>query len=68
MNGRQVAEAVRERVPGVPVLFITGYAGTRLPPGTEVIGKPFELDTLVRRVQALLGRQEWADGPARPGA
>jgi CheY-like chemotaxis protein len=54
MNGRQVAEAVRERVPGIPVLFITGYAGTELPPGSEVIGKPFALDVLVRRVQALL--------------
>ncbi len=55
MNGRQVAEAARERVPGLPVLFITGYAGgTSLPRGVEVIGKPFELDTLARRVQALL--------------
>jgi CheY-like chemotaxis protein len=60
MNGRQVAEAVRERVPGLPVLFITGYAGGRLRPGAEVIGKPFELDTLARRVQTLLqaGRRE----------
>jgi CheY-like chemotaxis protein len=54
MNGRQVAEAVRERMPGLPVLFITGYAGTPLPPGIEVIGKPFELDILARRVQAIL--------------
>jgi len=54
MNGRQVAEAVRERVPGIPVLFITGYARTALPPGVEVIGKPFELDTLAQRVQSAL--------------
>ena len=54
MNGRQIAEIVRERLPGLPVLFITGYAGTALPPGVEVIGKPFELDVLARRVQALL--------------
>ena len=56
MNGRQVAEVARERQPGLPVLFITGYAGTALPPGVAVIGKPFELDTLVRRVGALLER------------
>ncbi|MDB5374992.1 MAG: hypothetical protein JWP04_3634, partial [Belnapia sp.] len=56
MNGRQVAEAVRERRPGVPLLFITGYAGTELPPGSEVIDKPFELDTLARRIQAALAR------------
>jgi len=49
MNGRQVAEAVRERWPGLPVLFITGHAGTVLPSGVEVIGKPFGLDTLARR-------------------
>lgn len=54
MNGRQVAEAVRERVPGVAVLFITGYARTALPPGVEVIGKPFDLDTLAQRVQSVL--------------
>ncbi|WP_424140707.1 PAS domain S-box protein [Roseomonas chloroacetimidivorans] len=54
MNGRQVAEVAREQQPGLPVLFITGYAGTALPPGVEVIGKPFELDTLARRVGALL--------------
>jgi CheY-like chemotaxis protein len=56
MNGRQVAEAVRERRPGIPLLFITGYAGTDLPPGSEVIDKPFDLDTLARRVLAALAR------------
>jgi CheY-like chemotaxis protein len=54
MNGRQVAEATRERFPGLPVLFITGYATTSLPPGVEVISKPFELDVLARRVEAIL--------------
>ena len=55
LNGRQVAEAVRERLPQVPTLFITGYATTALPPGSEVIGKPFALDDLARRAQALIG-------------
>jgi CheY-like chemotaxis protein len=66
MNGRQLAEAARERAPGLPVLFITGYAGTALPPGVEVIGKPFELDALARRVQALLAarRNGQAEGAA----
>src|SRR3954471_2737451 len=56
MSGRQVAEAVRERRPGIPLLFITGYAGTELPPGSAVIDKPFNLDILARRVQAALAR------------
>ena len=58
MNGRQVADAARERRPDLPVLFVTGYAGTafegRLAPGMEVISKPFPLDALAVRVQALL--------------
>jgi CheY-like chemotaxis protein len=59
LNGRQVAEAVRARLPRVPTLFITGYATTALPPGSEVIGKPFALDDLARRAQTLIadGRQ-----------
>jgi CheY-like chemotaxis protein len=54
MNGRQLAELVQQRQPELPVLFITGYAASVLPPGVEVIGKPFDLDTLARRVQAIL--------------
>ncbi len=54
MDGRQLAEAAREGVPGLPVLFISGYAGTSLPPRVEVIDKPFELDVFVRRVRAVL--------------
>ena len=46
MNGRQLAEAAREGAPGLPVLFISGYAGTSLPSGIDMIDKPFELDIL----------------------
>jgi PAS domain S-box-containing protein len=67
MNGRQVAEAVRERVPGLPVLFISGYSGAALPAGIEVIGKPFDLDMLARRIGALLAAGRGAAGP-EPGA
>ena len=58
MNGRQVADAARERRPGLPVLFITGHAGLvldgQLAPGMEVVGKPFALDTLAAKVRAML--------------
>ncbi|HEY0206823.1 MAG TPA: PAS domain S-box protein [Acetobacteraceae bacterium] len=57
MNGRQVADAVREVLPDVPVLFTTGYAGDALAdclaPGMEVIGKPFALDALAARVRRM---------------
>ena len=58
LNGRQVADAARERWPDLPVLFITGYAGAtldgQLAPGMAVMGKPFALDALAAQVQAML--------------
>ena len=64
LNGRQVADQARESRPALPVLFITGFAGSvlreQLAPGMEVIGKPFALDALVAGVQRLV--------PRRPGS
>ncbi len=60
MNGRQMADAARQHRPGLKVLFITGYAETAvvgngsLEHGMEVMTKPFQLDHLAARVQALL--------------
>ena len=58
LNGRQLAEAGRERQPTLPVVFITGYAGTELEadlaPGMTVVGKPFVLDVLTERIRDLL--------------
>ncbi len=60
LNGRQVADQARENQPTLPVLFITGFAGSvlkeQLAPGMEVIGKPFTLDALAARVQRLVPR------------
>jgi PAS domain S-box-containing protein len=58
LNGRQVAEMARERRPDLPVLFITGYAGSvleeYLAPGMAVIGKPFALDALAAKVGGMI--------------
>jgi CheY-like chemotaxis protein len=58
LNGRQMADAARERRPMLPVLFITGYAGNALdealPTRMAVIAKPFSLDQLAERVEAML--------------
>ena len=62
LNGRQLADAARQRFPHLPVLLITGYGGdaldgrTRLEPGMEVLGKPFDLEVLAARVRAILAR------------
>nr|WP_255429378.1 ATP-binding protein [Ramlibacter albus] len=62
MNGRQLADAARERRPGLPVIFTTGYAehmvtaNGQLPQGMQVLSKPFELSDLLTRVREALGR------------
>jgi CheY-like chemotaxis protein len=63
LNGRQLAEAARQRRPSLKVLFITGYAsnpvdgqGTALPPATELISKPFSLAVLAVKVQSMIRR------------
>ena len=63
MNGRQLADAVRERRPDLRVLFMTGYAenaamgGGMLEPGMELITKPFTLGELSRRIRAITERE-----------
>ncbi len=66
LNGRQLAtEAVRRR-PMLKVLFTTGYTRNaiihhgRLDPGVQLIGKPFSLQDLGRKVREAL------DGPPAP--
>ncbi|MBB5695070.1 response regulator [Muricoccus pecuniae] len=59
MNGRQLADAVRERRPALKVLFITGYAENAaignglLAPGMQVITKPFAMDVLATKVRSM---------------
>ncbi len=60
LNGRQVADAARSLRPGLPVLFITGYADTallghgHLDPGMHIVTKPFGVDDVGRRIRAIL--------------
>jgi len=60
MNGRQMADAARQRRPGLKVLFITGYAENavvgngHLEPGMHVMTKPFAMDALAIRIRDLI--------------
>ncbi|GLX12358.1 hypothetical protein Pstr01_05970 [Pseudomonas straminea] len=61
MNGRQLADAARQRQPGLKVLFATGYAeGAELRDGylgdgMDMIAKPFSFDSLAAKLKAMLG-------------
>ena len=63
MNGRQLADAARQLRPKLPVLFITGYAESRifgsasLEPGMQVLAKPFSADALANAVESATGNQ-----------
>jgi signal transduction histidine kinase/CheY-like chemotaxis protein len=60
VNGRQLADEAVLRRPGLKVLFTTGYTRNaivhhgRLDPGVQMLGKPFSIDELTRKVRALL--------------
>jgi signal transduction histidine kinase/CheY-like chemotaxis protein len=59
-NGRQVADYARERLPGVKVLLMTGYAAevatnpSFLGPDMALIVKPFDSDALVAKVEDIM--------------
>ncbi|QWT21881.1 PAS domain S-box protein [Bacillus sp. NP157] len=60
MDGRRLAQAARERQPGLPVLFMTGYAWEAfadspvLPEGCAILSKPFSVHALVDAVADLI--------------
>ncbi len=60
MNGRQLAEEALRRRPELKVLYTTGYTrnavvhnGT-LDPNVRLLGKPYTLENLARRVRETL--------------
>jgi len=60
LNGRQLADAARALRPDLQVLFITGFAGNAavgngvLEAGMEILTKPFSMDALAAKLQAMV--------------
>ena len=60
LNGRQVADLARAAVPGLKVLFVTGYAEQAairsgfLDPGMDMIMKPFAIDALSAKIRTMI--------------
>ncbi len=60
MNGRELARRVRDRLPELPVLFVSGYSADVLTGEADlhervhVLAKPYTLPELARRVREVL--------------
>jgi signal transduction histidine kinase len=63
VNGRVLADRVRDKLPHVPVLFTTGYTQNaivhhgRLDAHVHLLSKPYTQQELARKVHELLGKQ-----------
>ncbi|HET9274537.1 MAG TPA: response regulator, partial [Gemmatimonadales bacterium] len=66
MNGRELAEKIRERHPGMPVLFMSGYSGDEIrqrgliADGAPFLQKPITANELAVAVRTELDRLERA--------
>jgi PAS domain S-box-containing protein len=62
MNGRKLVDLVKERRPGLPVIYTTGYTRNAvvhngvLDTGVELIGKPFTLEELATRIREVIDK------------
>ncbi len=63
-NGRELAREAQRLQPGLPVLFMSGYADRTFGPdgprgyGEAFLQKPFALDVLLTRIRQMLAREE----------
>ncbi|MDB5400856.1 MAG: sensor histidine kinase [Rhodopila sp.] len=68
INGRQMADTARLGRPGLPILFITGYAASAaiasgdLESGMHVLTKPFTMDALASRVKWIIEQGQGISG------
>ena len=61
MNGRELYDALEARTPGLPVLFVSGHGRdvlgeTGLPPGAQLLMKPFLSSEITTKIRQVLGQ------------
>jgi two-component SAPR family response regulator len=63
LRSPELARKARERVPGIAVLFTSGYTenaivhGGRLDPGVELLPKPYSREALAHKIRAVLAKR-----------
>jgi len=74
LRSTELARRSRERLPGIAVLFTSGYTenaivhGGRLDEGVSLLPKPYTRDALARKVRHVLGNQQQANSAIRAAA
>ncbi len=72
MDGRHLAEEARRRLPGLRVLFTTGYTRNaivhngRLDPDVDLVTKPFTIATLAAKLREVFARPAPEAGAIKP--
>ena len=72
MRSSELARLARERLPGLAVLFTSGYTENsivhdgRLDPGVDLLSKPYSREALARKLRQVLDKAPPAAAPAGP--
>ncbi len=70
LRSPELARKARERLPGIAILFTSGYTenaivhGGRLDEGLHLLAKPYTREALARKIRYVLANREQADAPA----
>jgi CheY-like chemotaxis protein len=70
MSGPELALALAEVHPEIPVIYMSGYTDDAivhhgvLNPGTNFVEKPFSPEGLLRKIRQILDAQRWLPAPA----
>jgi CheY-like chemotaxis protein len=74
LRSPELARKARERLPGIAVLFTSGYTenaivhGGRLDAGVDLLGKPYTREALARKVRHVLANRQHQAQLAAPAA